>query len=197
MTQLFDKNDCLLPVTVILAEPCKVTQIKTLEKEGYNAVQIAYQEKNHITQPVSGHLKKAGVEESLASFREFTTDDVSVFELGQALGVELFKEGQKVDVIAQSKGRGFQGLVKRYNFGGGRATHGSMSHRRGGGFGHFRRQGHIIKNQKMPGHMGDVRVTVQNLEVIKTIPEKKLILIKGSVPGSKGGFVMIRQSKKA
>ncbi|MDR0755914.1 MAG: 50S ribosomal protein L3 [Puniceicoccales bacterium] len=197
MTQLFDKNSCLLPVTVILAEPCKITQIKTKDKEGYNAVQFAYQEKNHVRKSVAGHLKKAEVSDKLASFREFTTENVDNFSLGQKLTVDLFKEGQKVDIIAQSKGKGFQGLVKRYDFAGGRASHGSMSHRRGGGFGHFRRMGHITKNQKMPGHMGAVRTTVQNLVIVKTVPEKGLILVKGSIPGFRGSFVMIRQAKRA
>ncbi|MDR0647523.1 MAG: 50S ribosomal protein L3 [Puniceicoccales bacterium] len=197
MTQLFDKNSCLLPVTVILAEPCTITQIKTKEKDGYEAVQFAYQEKNHVSKSIMGHLGKAGVQDKLASFREFTTEDVGNFSLGQKLTVDLFREGQMVDVIAQSKGKGFQGVVKRYEFAGGRASHGSMSHRRGGGFGHFRRMGHITKNQKMPGHMGAVRTTVQNLVIVKTVPEKGLILVKGSIPGVKGSFVMIRQAKKA
>ena len=195
MTQLFDENNRLLPVTVISAEPCRVSQIKTKASDGYMAIQIAYQEKNHASKPVMGHLEKAKIEEKLCSFKEFTTDAVDQFELGQALNVDLFPEGQLVDVVATSKGKGFQGVVTRYDFGGGRATHGSMSHRRGGGYGHFRRMGHIIKNQKMPGHMGVVRVTVQNLMVMKTIPEKRLILVKGSVPGAKGSFVVIRKSK--
>ena len=197
MTQLFDSNNCLQPVTVIEAEPCCVSQIKTEEKDGYKAIQIAYQEKNHINKPTEGRLEKASISEKLSRFKEFTTDDLQDFSLGQSLNVDLFAEGQLVDVVATSKGKGFQGVVKRYNFRGGRATHGSMTHRRGGGYGHFRRMGHIIKNQKMPGHMGAVRVTVQNLLVVKTIPEKRLILLKGSVPGTKGGFIMIRKSKSA
>ena len=197
MTQLFDANNCLQPVTVIEAEPCCVSQIKTEEKDGYKAVQIAYQEKNHINKPTEGRLEKANISEKLSRFKEFTTDDLQSFSLGQSLNVDLFAEGQLVDVVATSKGKGFQGVVKRYNFRGGRATHGSMTHRRGGGYGHFRRMGHIIKNQKMPGHMGSVRVTVQNLLVVKTIPEKRLILLKGSVPGTKGGFIMIRKSKSS
>jgi len=197
MTQLFDQNNRLMPVTVISAEPCRVSQIKTEESDGYKAVQIAYQEKNHANKAVMGHLEKAKIEEKLCSFKEFTTDAVDQFTLGQDLNVDLFPEGQLVDVFATTKGKGFQGVVRRYDFRGGRATHGSMSHRRGGGYGHFRRMGHIIKNQKMPGHMGLVRATVQNLVVVKTIPEKRLILVKGSVPGSKGSFVMIRKSKNA
>ena len=197
MTQLFDANNCLQPVTVIEAEPCCVSQIKTEEKDGYKAVQIAYQEKNHINKPTAGRLEKANISEKLSRFKEFTTDDLQDFSLGQSLNVDLFAEGQLVDVVATSKGKGFQGVVKRYNFRGGRATHGSMTHRRGGGYGHFRRMGHIIKNQKMPGHMGAVRVTVQNLLVVKTIPEKRLILLKGCVPGTKGGFIMIRKSKSS
>ena len=183
MTQLFDQNNRLMPVTVISAEPCRVSQIKTEESDGYKAVQIAYQEKNHANKAVMGHLEK--------------TDEVDQFTLGQSLNVDLFPEGQLVDVVATTKGKGFQGVVRRHDFRGGRATHGSMSHRRGGGYGHFRRMGHIIKNQKMPGHMGLIRATVQNLVVVKIVPEKRLILVKGSVPGAKGSFVMIRKSKSA
>ncbi len=197
MTQLFDENNRLLPVTVILAEPCRVSQIKTDETDGYKAIQVAYQEKKHINNAALGHLKKANIEEKLCNLKEFTTDDVAQFTLGQSLNVDLFEAGQLVDVVATTKGKGFQGVVRRYDFRGGRATHGSMSHRRGGGYGHFRRMGHIIKNQKMPGHMGLIRATVQNLVVVKTDPEKRLILVKGSVPGAKGSFVMIRKSKSA
>ena len=166
MTQLFDQNNRLMPVTVISAEPCRVSQIKTEESDGYKAVQIAYQEKNHANKAVMGHLEKAKIEEKLCSFKEFTTDDVDQFSLGQDLNVDLFPEGQLVDVVATTKGKGFQGVVRRHDFRGGRATHGSMSHRRGGGYGHFRRMGHIIKNQRMPGHMGLIRATVQNLVVV-------------------------------
>lgn len=197
MTQLFDEEQRLLPVTVISAEPCQVSQIKTEDRDGYRAIQIAYQEKNHANKPMQGHLAKAKIEKNLCAFKEFTTDAVDQFQLGQLLTVDLFQAGQYVDVFAISKGKGFQGVVRRYGFRGGRATHGSMTHRRGGGYGHFRRMGHIIKNQKMPGHMGSEKVTVHNLRVIKTIPEKRLILVKGSVPGSKGSFVMIRQSKQS
>lgn len=195
MTQLFDENNRLLPVTVISAEPCRVSQIKTLEKDGYTAIQVAYQQKNHANKAQMGHLKKANIEDTLCGFKEFTTDAVDQFSLGQDLNVDLFAEGQLVDVVATTKGKGFQGVVRRYDFGGGRATHGSMSHRRGGGYGHFRRMGHIIKNQKMPGHMGLIRATVQNLVVVRIDPAKRLILVKGSVPGAKGSFVMIRKSK--
>ncbi|MBP5191614.1 MAG: 50S ribosomal protein L3 [Opitutales bacterium] len=196
MTRFFDEeNKRLLPVTAIVAEPCRVSQIKTHEKEGYQAIQLAYQSTNHLTKPAEGHLKKANIEEKLLHLKEFTTDDVSGFQLGQSLNVDSFAEGQLVDVIATSKGKGFQGVVFRYRFGGGRATHGSMSHRRGGGYGHFRRMGHIIKNQKMPGHMGCVRSTVRNLKIMKIVPEKRLIVLKGSVPGAKDGFVMIRKAK--
>lgn len=197
MTQLFDANNCLLPVTVILAEPCYVSQVKTLETDGYNATQIAYDLKNHLCKAATGHLKKAHIDQKLAKLKEFTVNESAKFELGQALSVDAFEEGQKVDVVADSKGKGFQGVVKRHGFKGGRATHGSMSHRRGGSYGHFRRMGHVTKNQKMPGHMGCERRTVQNLVVIKVIPEKNLILVKGSVPGPKGSWVMVRKAKKA
>ena len=197
MTQLFDENSCIVPVTVIQIEPSKVAQLKTVESDGYNAVQLAFGVKNSVSKPIGGHLKKAGIEDKLGYFKEFTVESHDGFEVGNVADVTLFSVGQTVDIVGETKGRGFQGVVKRYRFAGGRASHGSMSHRRGGSYGHFRRMGHIDKNQKMPGHMGCDQRTVQNLVVVKIVPEKNLILVKGSVPGSKGGLVAVRKAKKS
>lgn len=197
MTQLFDEKSCIVPVTVIQIETSRISQLKTVDTDGYNSVQLAFGSKNSVSKPVLGHLKKAGIEDKLGYFREFTVESHDGFELGADASVELFTVGQMVDVIGETKGRGFQGVVKRYDFAGGRDSHGSMSHRRGGSYGHFRRMGHVIKNQKMPGHMGCDRRTVQNLLVVKIVPEKNLILVKGSVPGSRGGLVAVRKAKKS
>ncbi len=197
MTQMFDANNCLLPVTLLEIKPCFVTQVKTLESNGYNSVQIAAEPKNAISRSISGHLKKANVEEKLSHFKEFTTDDVSSFVVGNKIEVSAFKEGEMVDVIATTKGRGFQGVMKRHDFAGGPASHGHMAHRRGGSFGMRARPGHILKNQKMPGHMGNVRRTVQNLVIVKVVPEKNILIVKGSVPGFNGTSIMVRKAKKA
>ncbi len=197
MTQVFDEDNRLVPVTVIEAGPCPVTQVKSTEKDGYNAVQIGFrQQKEHrLTQAALGHLKKAGVE-PLSELQEFRTNGEAELNLGDVLTVERFEAGQKIDVIGTSKGRGFQGVVKRYGFAGGPASHGSMFHRRGGSYGMCQWPGHVIKGKKMPGHMGDVQRTVQNLTVVKVIAEKNLILVKGSVPGSRGSLLTVRTAVK-
>lgn len=195
MTQMFDADNHIMPVTAIEVEPCVVSQIKTVDHDGYNAVQFAYFKRNHITKPIEGHLAKANIQDKFGYFCEFTTDETSNFTIGNTLSLDLFQVGQLVDVVAQSKGKGFQGVVRRFGFGGGRATHGSMSHRRGGSYGHFRRMGHVIKNQKMPGHMGSTRITVHNLSIVGLMPEKRILVVRGSVPGANGNWVMIRKAK--
>ena len=182
MTQVFDDANRLVPVTVIEAGPCPVTQVKSNDSDGYDAVQIGYrpQKEHRLSQAALGHFKKAGVEPH-AELQEFRTNGESELNVGDVLTVEQFEAGQKIDVIGTSKGRGFQGVVKRYGFAGGPASHGSMFHRRGGSYGMCQWPGHVIKGKKMPGHMGDKQRTVQNLTVVKVIPEKNLILIKGSV----------------
>ena len=197
MTQVFDDNNRLLPVTVIEAGPCPVTQIKSSETDGYNAVQIGFrpQREHRLSRAAIGHVKKAGVE-PVAELQEFRTNGDVELNLGDVLTVEKFEAGQKIDVIGTSKGRGFQGVVKRYGFAGGPASHGSMFHRRGGSYGMCQWPGHVIKGKKMPGHMGDVRRTVQNLEIVKVIAEKNLILVKGSIPGSRGSLVTVRTAVK-
>jgi large subunit ribosomal protein L3 len=197
MTQVFDAERRLVPVTVIEAGPCPVTQIKTIEADGYSAVQIGFraQKAQRLSKAERGHLAKAGVD-PVSELQEFRTEGDAGLNCGDILTVERFSEGEKIDIIGASKGRGFQGVVKRYGFAGGPASHGSMFHRRGGSYGMCQWPGHVIKGKKMPGHMGDVRRTVQNLEIVKIIPEKNLILVKGSVPGSRGGFITIRTAKK-
>lgn len=197
MTQVFDDENRLVPVTVIEAGPCPVTQIKSTEKDGYDAVQIGYraQKEHRLSKGELGHLKKASVD-PVAELSEFRTNGETEFKVGDILTVDHFKAGQKIDVIGNSKGRGFQGVVKRHSFSGGPASHGSMFHRRGGSYGMCQWPGHVIKGKKMPGRMGGKQRTVQNLEVVKVITEKNLILIKGSIPGSRGGLVTVRSAIK-
>ena len=197
MTQVFDDANRLVPVTVIEAGTCPVTKVKSNDSDGYDAVQIGYrpQKEHRLSQAALGHFKKAGVEPH-AELQEFRTNGESELNVGDVLTVEQFEAGQKIDVIGTSKGRGFQGVVKRYGFAGGPASHGSMFHRRGGSYGMCQWPGHVIKGKKMPGHMGDKQRTVQNLTVVKVIPEKNLILIKGSVPGSRGSMLTVRTAVK-
>ncbi|CAI8317963.1 MAG: 50S ribosomal protein L3 [Opitutia bacterium UBA7350] len=197
MTQVFDDANRLVPVTVIEAGPCPVTQVKSDETDGYNAVQIGFraQKAQRLSKAARGHFEKAGVE-TQSELSEFRTNGDHELNVGDVLTVERFEAGQKIDVVGTSKGRGFQGVVKRYGFAGGPASHGSMFHRRGGSYGMCQWPGHVIKGKKMPGHMGDVQRTVQNLTIVKVVPEKNLILIKGSVPGSRGSLLTVRSAIK-
>lgn len=199
MTQIYDGNDNLVPVTVVQAGPCPVVQVKTTESDGYNAVQIAYgtQKKERLTKPVQGHFAKAGVE-THAVLSEIRFDDKAPeYKVGDVLTVTTFKEGQIVDVIGTTKGRGFQGNVKRHNQAGQPASHGHMMHRRPGSIGMRQTPGHVFKGKDMPGHMGQVRRTTQNLTVVKIVEDQNLILIKGSIPGANGDLVYVREAKKA
>jgi large subunit ribosomal protein L3 len=197
MTQVFDDENRLIPVTVIEAGPCPVTQVKTSDKDGYAAVQIGYrpQKQQRLSKAARVHFKKAGVD-THAELSEFRTDDGAELNVGDILTVDRFEAGQKIDVIGTSKGRGFQGVVKRYGFAGGPASHGSMFHRRGGSYGMCQWPGHVIKGKKMPGHMGDVQRTVQNLTIVKVLADENLILVKGSIPGSRGSLVTVRSAVK-
>ncbi|WP_269524717.1 50S ribosomal protein L3 [Coraliomargarita parva] len=197
MTQVFDEENRLVPVTVIEAGPCPVTQIKSAEKDGYDAVQIGFgaQKAHRMSKAALGHLAKAGVD-PVSELQEFRTNGDAELNIGDVLTVEKFEAGQKIDVVGTSKGRGFQGVVKRYGFAGGPASHGSMFHRRGGSYGMCQWPGHVIKGKKMPGHMGNTQRTVQNLTVVKVIADKNLILIKGSVPGARGSLVTVRTAIK-
>ena len=197
MTQVFDEENRLVPVTVIEAGPCPVTQVKTEEPDGYNALQIGYPRKKakNMTAGQNGHLAKASLE-GLSALREVRCEEAPENNVGDTLTVAGFAEGATVDVVGVTKGRGFQGVVKRYKTKGGPASHGSMFHRRIGSIGLCQDPGHVFKGQIMPGQMGDKRRTVQNLKVIKIYEDKNLILIKGSTPGFNGSQIVISTAKK-
>jgi large subunit ribosomal protein L3 len=197
MTQIFNPVGEAVPVTVIEAGPCVVTQIRTSERDGYEAVQIGFGEvrPKSLTKPEQGHLAGAG--RIVRYLREFTADNVEEHEVGQLLNVDLFQPGQLVDVTGTSKGRGFQGVVRRHGFSGGPKTHGqSDRHRAPGSIGAGTTPGRVWKGTRMAGRMGNKRVTVQSLEVVEVLPEQHVILIRGSVPGAKNGLVMIRRAVK-
>lgn len=195
MTQLFDEEGRAVAVTVIEAGPCYVTQVKTVETDGYNAVQIGFEHAKKLTKPARGHLKDLP---PLRHLREIRTDNVDEYEVGEMLDVTLFEPGEAVDISGVSKGRGFAGGVRRYGFSGGPKTHGqSDRHRAVGSIGSTTTPGRVKKGKRMPGHMGDERVTILNLEVVRVYPERNLIAVRGSVPGPKQGLLLIRDSVKA
>ena len=195
MTSVFSAEGKNLPCTVIEVGPCVVTQIKTLEKDGYEAVQLGFEEKKekHTTQPEMGHFKKAGVtpKRYLAEFKNFETE----YKLGDVITVDYLEDAGFVDVVGTSKGKGFQGVVKRHGFGGvGQTTHGQHNRLRApGGIGACSYPAKVFKGMRMAGQMGNERVTVQNLQVIKVMPEHNLLLVKGSVPGAKGSILLIEK----
>ncbi len=198
MTQYFDEEGRAIPVTVIQAGPCYVTQIRTPERDGYSAVQLGFEEvkAKRLTAGQRGHLKRAGVP-PLRYLREFRVDTVDVKE-GDTLTVDVFQVGDKVDVTGTSKGRGFAGAVKRHGFAGGPKTHGQSDRWRAtGSRGAATFPGKTWKGSRAPGHMGNRRVTVMGLTVVWVDPERNLLAVKGAVPGPKGGLVLIRESKKA
>ena len=198
MTQVFDADNTLVAVTVVEAGPCPVTQVKTAQSDGYEAVQIGFgaQKESRMTKAELGHLKKAGVA-PLTELVEIRTDKPSELKIGDVLKVSNFQEGQKVDIIGTSKGKGFQGVMRRHNFQGQPATHGHMMHRRPGSVGCRQTPGHVYKGRKMPGHQGQVRCTTQNLSIVKILEDKNVLLIKGSIPGANGDVVLVRTAKKA
>jgi len=197
MTQVFSDEGAAVPVTVIEAGPCVVIQKKTRETDGYDAIQIGFGRKKakRVTKPLQGHFKKAD-KGFFQILREFRVDDIEKYEVGAELNAGVFSVGDYVDIVGTSKGRGFAGGVKRHGFKGGRATHGSMFHRAPGSIGASADPSRVLKGQRLPGHMGDRRVTVQNLLVFGVSPERNLILVKGSVPGSMNGFVLIKNAVK-
>ena len=198
MSQVFNADGTVIPVTVVLAGPCPVVQVKNAEKDGYNAIQIGYgaiKEKN-VTKPVAGHFKKANVG-PVRKLRELRLADCSAYNVGDQIKCDVFTAGEKVDVTGTSKGKGFAGAVKRWNHHIGPKAHGSGYHRGVGSMGACSTPSRVFKNKKMSGHLGNERVTVQNLTVVKVDTERNLILLKGAVPGPKGGFVVIRDSVKA
>jgi large subunit ribosomal protein L3 len=198
MTRIFDENGNHVPVTVIKLIPNLITQVKTTEVDGYSAYQVGYGEKREslLTKPVKGHLKKAGVSQNVTNFSELTAENVLVENLGKEVSLEKFTPGLYIDVTSESKGKGFAGVLKRYNFRGGPASHGSHFHRRVGSIGNRATPGRVFKNKKMPGHMGCEVVTIQNLKVVELNQEKGYLLVKGSVPGAKEGFVKITKALK-
>ena len=199
MTRVFSDDGVSIPVTVIEIEPNRVSQIKTLESDGYVAVQVVTgtRRASRVTKPMAGHYKKAGIEPGRGAW-EFRVDSVDEIELGSEFKVDLFEAGQVVDVSGVSKGKGFQGGVKRHNFRMQDATHGnSLSHRSNGSIGQNQTPGRVFKGKKMSGHMGAVRRTAQNLEVVRVDSERNLLLIKGAVPGHAGGQVIVRPAIKA
>jgi len=196
MTRVFDEHGVMTPVTVIQAGPCRITQIKTVDSEGYNAVQLGFGQKRekNITKPLIGHLSKS--EGYLPRvLREFRVDDVSGYELGQELDVEIFDDGEIVDVSGVTKGRGFQGVVKRHGFSGGDDTHGNTAHRVPGSIGASATPSRVMKNKKMPGHHGNTNHKVLNLKVARIDAERNYLFIKGAVPGPNSRLVTVYKKK--
>jgi large subunit ribosomal protein L3 len=198
MTQVYDAQNVLVPVTVVEAGPCPVVQVKTVESDGYNAVQLGFSTKKTKNAPKAeqAHAKKAGLDETPRVLSEVRTEGAPTLKVGDVVTVSAFAEGQFVDVIGITKGKGFQGVVKRFRVAGGPASHGSMFHRRIGSIGMRQTPGRSWKNQAMPGHMGNERRTVQNLRVVKVLPDKNLILVKGAIPGANGDDVIVRSATK-
>ncbi len=198
MTQIFTEKGTLIPVTVLEAGPCVVIQKKTTENDGYEAIQVGFTDakEKHVSKPMKGHFDKAGVT-AKKYLKEFRLEDTSAYEIGAELKADVFAAGDKVDVSGVSKGKGFQGTIKRYNAQRGPMGHGSKSHRVVGSMSSGTTPGRVKKNKKMPGHMGHVNVTIQNIEVVRADAEKNLLLVKGAVPGPKGAVLVIKDSVKA
>lgn len=198
MTQLFDEKGNVVPVTIIEAGPCYITQVKTTESDGYNAIQLAFEEvaERKLSKGERGHLQKAGVP-TLRQVREVRSTEPPAHTLGDVIKADIFQEGDIVDVIGISKGRGFAGAVKRHGFSGGPKTHGqSDRHRATGSRGSGTTPGHTFPGTRAPGHMGNQRVTVQNLKIALVDPERNLIAIRGAVPGPRTGLVFVRDAVK-
>lgn len=198
MTQIFDEEGKVIPVTVIEATPCTVTQIKTVEQDGYTAVQLGFGDvkESKLNKPELGHLTKNKLAPK-KYLREFRLDSIEGMNVGDELKADVFAAGDKVDIQGTSKGKGFQGVIKRHGQSRGPMGHGSMYHRRPGSMGPTSTPGRVFPGKKLPGHMGDVTVTIQNLEVVRVDLDKNVILVKGSVPGAKGSILKIKSSVKA
>ncbi|MEI6042990.1 MAG: 50S ribosomal protein L3 [Chloroflexota bacterium] len=207
MTQIFDERGRVIPVTVVEAGPCRITQVRTQERDGYEAVQLGFEESRRLKQPQKGHQKELlrkekinghSQEFGLKYLREVATTDVTSTKVGDTIKAgDIFKAGDVVDVTGTSKGKGFAGVMKRHNFKGGPKTHGQSDRRRApGSIGSGTTPGRVVKGLRMAGHMGNERVTTQNLKVVRIEPEKNLILIKGAVPGATNGLVLIRKAVK-
>ena len=197
MTQIFDEKGYVIPVTVIEAGPCTVAQVKSTENDGYNAVQLGFGEvkEKHINKPEKGHFAKSKLS-AKKHLREFRVDTADV-KVGDEIKADVFAAGDKIDVQGITKGKGFQGVIKRHGQSRGPMGHGSMYHRRPGSMGPTSTPGRVFKGKKLPGHMGRVTVTIQNLDVVKVDLDKNVILVKGSVPGAKGAILKIKSAVKA
>jgi large subunit ribosomal protein L3 len=196
MSSQFSSEGHQMPVTVLEVGPCVVTQVKTRETDGYDALQVGFLTKRNdrTNKPLRGHFEKSGGQ-AYSFVREISVGDPSEYTPGQTLTVEMFEVGERVDISGVSKGRGFTGVIKRWGFRGGRATHGSMFHRAPGSVGASATPSKIIKGRKMPGHYGNRRVTVRNLEIVDIRPEQHLLIVKGAVPGCRSGLVEVRKPK--
>jgi 50S ribosomal protein L3, bacterial len=198
MTQIFNENGLLIPVTVLQAGPCVVTQVKTVENDGYSSVQVGFVDKREklVNKPLKGQFDKAGV--SYKRFiREFRFENAEEYALAQEIKADIFKEGDKVDATAVSKGKGFQGAIKRHGHSRGPMAHGSKFHRHHGSNGAASNPSRVFKGKKMPGHMGAKKITIQNLEIVKVDVENNLLLVKGAVPGPRKSLVTIKETVKA
>ena len=198
MTQVFSDNGAVIPVTVVQAGPCVVVQKKTVESDGYNAIQIGFEEilsEKKVNKPMAGHFKKADVK-PMKYLREVRVDAIDDYNVGQTISTEIFAEGDLVDIQGVTIGKGFAGGMKRWNFAGGPGGHGSGFHRRLGSIGMIEWPAEVNKGKKMAGHLGVETVTTQRLKVIKVMPEKNVILVQGSVPGHKNGIVYIKETAK-
>lgn len=197
MTSIYDDKGAAVPVTVLEVGPCVVVQRKEEDRDGYSAVQLGYaeQKEQRVNKAAKGHFNKAGVA-TQRILREFRVDADAEVAVGDVLNASAFEEVNYVDVVATGKGRGFQGVVKRYDFGGGRASHGGGWLRRPGSIGMCEFPGRVFKGKKMPGHMGDKRVTTQNLQVMQVRADENIILVKGSVPGANGGIITVKEALK-
>ncbi len=194
MTNVFSADGRLIPVTVVQAGPCVVTQVKTKESDGYNALQLGFDEKKveKLNKPIAGHLKKS-TDKGFRVLREFRTEDLGDIEAGATISLDIFAVGDKVNVSGISKGRGFQGTIKRHGFSRGPETHGSRNHRKPGSIGNSAWPGKVFKGKKLPGHMGTNRETVKNLTIVDIKHEDNLLLIKGPLPGFKTGILEVRK----
>ena len=195
MTQVWDDNDQIVPVTVIEAGPCVVSQVKTKETDGYEAIQIGFGDirEKLVNKPMAGHFAKAGIK-PMRYLREVRVDDASAHEVGEVISVDTLADCEKVNVTGTSKGKGFAGVIKRHGFGGGPGGHGSHFHRAPGSIGQCAYPSRVFKGVRMAGHMGDERVTVRNLKVVRVDAEHNVILVKGAVPGANNGLLMIREA---
>jgi large subunit ribosomal protein L3 len=195
MTRVFNEDGTAVPVTVIEAGPCVVTEIRTRQKDGYEAVQLGFDpaRKKSVTKPVMGQFERAGVS-PMRKLSEFRVDDSDDFELGQEITVDVFEAGQLIDVTGWSRGRGFQGVIKRHGMGRGRETHGNRNHRRPGSIGQSATPSRVWKGKKLPGRMGGSRVTIKDLSVVQVDGAKNILLVRGAVPGASNGYLLIESA---